>query len=288
MLSHFLRSRRAALSPADFSLPRDRRRRALGLRREEVAALAGISVSWYTWLEQGRDIRVSAEVLERLSHVLQLDADQREYLFALAHRRPAPLTPAQPAASYEASPLLWRSLEALTVPAFALTYRWDVVAWNKLILLFRDYSKLRPDSRNLLRLLVDDPIYRRDMSAYEKKVRIATARLRSDYGQFSEDPILNALIDELSSKCPIFKRHWQESSRIGRAYGTNTIYHPRFGHLPFELSVYIPKGEPHLRVIVFLPSDLECAEKLELIKQGKTEHSAEEALSVNEDALPVN
>jgi transcriptional regulator with XRE-family HTH domain len=280
LLSRFLMSRRASLSPADFSLPQSGRRRARGLRREEVAALAGMSVSWYTWLEQGRDIRVSEEVLERLCEVLQLDADQREYLFTLAHRRPAPpLLQTEAAKSYKASPLLWRSLEALTVPAFALTYRWDVIAWNEVMRLFRDYSKLRPGARNILRMLVEDPMHRLDPRDYEKKVRLATSRLRSDYSTFSNDPVLDALIEELSGKCPIFKRHWLESSRVGQAHGTNTLYHPEFGVLRFQHSVYVPKGEPHVRVVVFLPGDRECAESLAaLARRCVSELAAGEAL----------
>src|SRR5690606_21042255 len=119
MLSRFLKSRRAALSPGDFGLPDDCRRRNPGLRREEVASLVGVSVSWYTWLEQGRNISVSASVVDRLAGVLQLDATQREYLFTLVQRRPAPIVAPEPTDRYEPGPLVWRTLESLTVPALA-------------------------------------------------------------------------------------------------------------------------------------------------------------------------
>lgn len=266
MLSRFLKSRRAALSPADFGLP-SRRRRTPGLRREELASLIGVSVSWYTWLEQGRNIGVSAAVIERLASVLQLDAAQREYLFMLVHKRPAPLTPAEPPEQDEASPLLWRMLGALTMPALATTYRWDVVAWNTLIQLFRDYSKLAKRDRNLLRLLVGDPAHKADSEDYERKIRLATSRLRFDYSQVGEDPVLDELIDELCEACAIFKHYWQDSTDIGPAETSSTMLHPKHGRINFEHSVYVPRGDSHLRVVVYFPEDEAAADKLaQLVK----------------------
>ena len=112
------------------------------MRREDVAALAGVSVTWYTWLEQGRDIQVSADVLERISTTLRMSPDEREYLFALVQHRPAPPTPAR---TETVSPAIKRMLDSLAVPAIVLTARWDVIAWNQLALkVIRDYSALPP------------------------------------------------------------------------------------------------------------------------------------------------
>lgn len=221
--------------------------------------MADVSVSWYTWLEQGRDIRVSADVLERVCRALELDENQREYLFALAHNRPAPLMPIKAADSYKVTPLLWRTLEALTVPALVLTYRWDVVAWNRIMLHLRDYSKLQPACRNLLRLLVNDPIHRRDARQYDRMVQLATSTLRADYSQVSDDPVLDELIEELSSACPIFKRHWQEPNQIPAAQDGDIVRYREFGNLAFNHSAYIPKGEPHVRVVIYVPADAESA-----------------------------
>src|SRR5512138_2696773 len=141
-LTDFLKSARARLSPADLGLPDPSRRRTPGLRREDVAALAGVSVTWYTWLEQGRQIRVSAEVLERICSTLRLSPDEREYLFALVQHRPAPRVTLRPD---EVSPAITRMLTALAVPAIVMTARWDVIAWNRLSsMVFRDYDKLPP------------------------------------------------------------------------------------------------------------------------------------------------
>src|SRR5512146_1634846 len=140
-LIDFLKGCRARLTPAQVGLPDTNRRRTPGLRREDVAALAGVSVTWYTWLEQGRNIQVSADVLERISQTLRMSADEREYLFALVQHRPAP--PIQQNKN-EVSPTLVRMLDSLGVPAIVMTARWDVVAWNRLARVFRDYDKLSP------------------------------------------------------------------------------------------------------------------------------------------------
>jgi len=278
MLSRFLKSRRAALSPADFGLPRDCRRRTPGLRREEVASLVGVSVSWYTWLEQGRSISVSASVLERLASVLQLDAAQREYLFTLVQRRPAPIVPPERVEPQEPSPLLRRTLDALNVPAVAMTYRWDLVAWNRYMEFFRNYSELPPKDRNLLRLLVRDPMHKANPDDYERKIRLATSRLRFDYSQVGDDPVLDELIRELCEACPLFDHYWNDSTDIGPAESEGTVLHPKLGRFNFEHSVYVPKSDAHLRLVIYFPQDEAAAAKLaEIAEQlnGRTTRSRE-------------
>src|SRR5688572_10587587 len=175
-LIDFLKGCRARLTPAQVGLPDTNRRRTPGLRREDVAALAGVSVTWYTRLEQGRDIQVSADVLERICATLRMSPDEREYLFALVHHRPAP-----PVATYhhEVSPSLTRMLSALAVPALVMTSRWDVIAWNDLTTIFRSYDELLPENRNLLRiLLVEDDTYQRDTVQYEAMARRVLSKFR--------------------------------------------------------------------------------------------------------------
>src|SRR5262249_42952772 len=127
-LGDFLRTRRARLVPEDVGLPRGSRRRAPGLRRAEVAQLSGVSVDWYTWLEQGRPISVSTQVLESLVSALHLNANEREHLFLLAHQQPPPARAIEPET---VSATLQRFLDHQGLsPAFVLGRRWDVVAWN--------------------------------------------------------------------------------------------------------------------------------------------------------------
>src|SRR5262245_61585139 len=186
-LIDFLKGCRARLSPAQVGLPDTNRRRTPGLRREDVAALAGVSVTWYTWLEQGRKIQVSADVLERVCTTLRMTADEREYLFALVQHRPAPPVPTR---STDVSPTLTRMIESLGVPVIVMTARWDVIAWNRLTLkVFRHYERMAADQRNLLRiLLVDDVTYQNDPAAYEAMARRVLSKFRVDYSQNAEDP----------------------------------------------------------------------------------------------------
>lgn len=259
-LAEFLRNCRARLSPGDVGLPDSRRRRTPGLRREDVAALAGVSVTWYTWLEQGRDIRVSADVLEKISRTLRMSLDEREYLFALVQHRPAPLVAA---GTETVSCELARMLDSLNIPALVMTMRWDVVAWNGLVSkVFRDYSELEPRERNLLRHLLTDESYRADPEEYEKIARRVLAKFRVDYSQTPDDPEMNALIDELGAACPLFEEIWTGTEVTNRSYGINVARHPQLGGLTFEHSSYVPEGSPNLRVVVFVPHDDETRRKV--------------------------
>jgi transcriptional regulator with XRE-family HTH domain len=253
-LSDFLKSCRARLSPGQVGLPDTNRRRTPGLRREDVAALAGVSVTWYTWLEQGRDIQVSAEVLERICTTLRMTADEREYLFALVQRRPAPPVLSS---TPEVTPTLARMLDALAVPAIVMTMRWDVIAWNDLaVKVFRDYSKIAPEQRNLLRiLLVDDAAYQRDPVAYEVMARRVLSKFRVDYSQCAGDPSFEELIAELTVRCPIFGRLWNSPSPEVTGRSEAVAEHPQAGGMTFEHSSYVPEGSPSLRLVIFVPHD---------------------------------
>jgi transcriptional regulator with XRE-family HTH domain len=251
-LIDFLKGCRARLSPGEVGLPDTNRRRTPGLRREDVAALAGVSVTWYTWLEQGRKIQVSADVLERVCSTLRMTADEREYLFALVQHRPAPPVATR---STDVSPTLMRMIDSLTVPVIVMTARWDVIAWNQLTLkVFRHYERMAPEQRNLLRiLLVEDVSYQNDPAAYEAMARRVLSKFRVDYSQNSDDPSFERLIEELDERCPIFRRLWNSPEVLGRSEGI--ARHPQLGGITFEHSSYVPEGNPTLRVVIFVPYD---------------------------------
>jgi transcriptional regulator with XRE-family HTH domain len=139
--AQFLRTCRARIQPGDLGLPAPQRRRTEGLRREDVAALSGVSVAWYTWLEQGREMRVSDEVLERISHTFRLSGDERTYLFSLVQHRPPRIS--IDSTSGELPPEVARTIGELPWPAIVTNLRWDVLAWNRLnTLLYRDYTQI--------------------------------------------------------------------------------------------------------------------------------------------------
>jgi transcriptional regulator with XRE-family HTH domain len=250
-LCNFLKSCRARLSPAQAGLPERGRRRTSGLRREDVAALTGVSVTWYTWLEQGRKIHVSTSVLERLSSSLRLSEDERQYLFSLVQGRPAP---SGAGAGDEPSPIVARMLNQIAVPAIVMTARWDVVAWNPLTRIFRDYDRLPPERRNLLRiLLIEDATYRQDRRRYEETARRALSKFRVDYGQAREYFAFDELIAQLTSECPIFRKVWRSQDVKKRIEGV--ARYPQLGGLAFEPSSYVPEGNPMLRLVIYVPAD---------------------------------
>ena len=259
-LSEFLKSCRGRLSPQAVGLPPGGRRRTPGLRREDVAALAGLSATWYTWLEQGRDVRASDRVLESLSRTLRLSNEERDYLFSLAQNRPAPL---QATRVEEVPESVMRTLDALNVPAEVITPRWDVVYWNSMVTrCFRDYAGIEPERRNLLRILMTSPEYQVDPEDFLSMARRITAKLRVDYSQASGDPSFDALIEEMSEVSPIFRELWRSPEIRTRSEGVHLLRHPQLGGITFEHTSYVVEGAPSLRVVLFAPHDAESARKV--------------------------
>jgi transcriptional regulator with XRE-family HTH domain len=259
-LSEFLKSCRARLQPAMVGLPQASRRRTPGLRREDVAALAGLSATWYTWLEQGRDVRASDRILESLSRTLRLSPEERDYLFALAQSRPAPLQPSQ---GQEVPETVKRTLDALNVPAEVITPRWDVVYWNPMVKrCFRDYAALAPERRNLMRILMTSPEYQEDPVEYEAMARRIIAKLRVDYSQAAGDASFDALIEELNEVSPLFRELWRSPEIRSRSEGVHLLKHPQLGGITFEHTSYVVEGAPSLRVVIFAPHDPESAAKI--------------------------
>ena len=260
-LAEFLKSCRARITPADVGLPASGRRRTPGLRREDVAALAGLSATWYTWLEQGRDVRASDRILEALSRTLRLSVEERDYLFALAQHRPAPLLATS---SPELNPAVRRTLDALRIPALVITPRWDVVYWNRMsTLTFRDYADLPPDGRNLIKVLLTNPVFQENPDDFEVMARRILAKLRVDYSQAAGDPQFDVLIDELTELSPAFRRLWPSPEIVGHSEGVHVFIHPRVGGITLEHTSYVVEGAPALRVVLFAPNDPESAVKME-------------------------
>lgn len=250
-LAQFLRSRRARIRPADVGLPQGTRRRALGLRREEVARLADVGVSWYTWLEQGRDIHVSEPLLERLARALCLTPTERAHLFALAHGRPA----ARPAiAPTGVSDVLKRVLDEHPFPAFASTLRCDVLAWNRpAALVYSDFGKRPVEIRNGLWWMFTDE--RAPMPACEAATRLAVARFRLDAARAADRSEFDTLAVELARVSPRFARLWSEYDVVEAPEGSKEIVHSELGVIELEhvaLSYFEPDGR-ELRVTLYSP-----------------------------------
>jgi transcriptional regulator with XRE-family HTH domain len=250
-LTAFLISRRARLAPPDVGLVAGARRRTPGLRREEVAQLAGVGISWYTWFEQGRDIQVSAHFLENLSRALRLDRSEREFLFALAQHRPPPLTRASPPKVTET---MQHVLDSFPHPAHIKTPRWDIVAWNApMAEVFGDFWDVPEEERNTLWLLFTKPVFRKIMIDWETDARRVIARFRLDFGRSGNDPAFVDLVRNLEQASPDFARWWGQHDVDGYGEGVKRVRHPRLGNIEYEHAAFTADGDPNLRLIIYTP-----------------------------------
>lgn len=256
-LATFLRTRRERLDPVQVGLPLRSHRRTGGLRREEVAELAGLSVDYVTRLEQGRGVRPSPSVVEALARSLRLSDDERAHLFDLAgHRVPA----RRPSAQYEADTSLLqvdRVLQALSpTPAMLLNHRFDVVGWNpECAVLLIDFGALSLEERNIPRLGFLHPYFRDFFRERELVMRQWTAFLRAVVAARPDDAELAELVRDLQDQSEEFRGHWARGE-VGVYRSSRRKYlHPRFGSITVDTEVLIPLRLEDHRIIVHLAAD---------------------------------
>lgn len=259
-LSRFLKSARARLSPAEVGLPVGERRRTKGLRREEVAALSGMSVTWYTWFEQGREVQLSVPMIERLGRTLRLDGNEREFLFALAQHRPPPL---ETQIDEEIRPATQHMMDSLSIPALIVVEDWTVIGWNPLVArAFRDYGPLPRNERNLFKILMLSERYRSDPDHFREMGQRLVARFKWDYSRTSQPEIFDEIIAEMMEQSALFRECWQESNILPYSEHINIALMPGVGDISFWHSSYAVEGVPGQRLIVFAPLDAASAERL--------------------------
>lgn len=265
----FLRSRRARLSPEQVGLPRGARRRTPGLRRGEVAALAGVSLEWYTRLEQGRDIHVSAHVLEDLASVLRLDADERTHLFLLAHSSPPPIETFSPA---QISPTFHQVLHQLgTTPACIVDAHATIVAWNKAFsAVFGDLATQSERERNTIWRIFTHPLFRPGNQEWEELARAALAQFRAAYARFTDDPWWTRQIAELSRISPEFRELWTQHDVRSVSEGQKSMHHPLVGELTFDFFSLQTVDSRNLRLLMYSPrSHSRTAERIERLLDSR-------------------
>jgi transcriptional regulator with XRE-family HTH domain len=250
-LSDFLRNRRSRLAPAHVGLPATNRRRTPGLRREEVAQLAGVSATWYTWLEQKRPIGVSSGVLDNLARVLRLDPAERMQLFQLALRQPVLDSPSRPEM---VSPLIRRLLDRNDpIPAFVLGRRWDVLAWNRAALaFFLDFERVPANERNLLWLVFTNSKLRSFIVDWRSRGQDTLARFRADFGRHAGDAHFVQLVERLKSVSPEFAEWWPRHDILPMTEGRKAYDHPLAGRMIVEHTTFSVSDNPELRLVVFL------------------------------------
>lgn len=261
-LAHFLRTRRERISPEAVGLPGGSRRRTPGLRREELAWLAGIGVTWYTSLEQGRAITVSPQVLESLARVLDLNAAERNHLFFLARQQqpadPYPFTAA-------VSPALQRILDSMgTSPAYVANPRWDLLAWNQaMAVIYTDFGALPLRERNILRLTFTHPFRRTLLANWEKAAQGLLALFRASTERYVGEPWLKALVAELELASPEFRAWWPHHAIQATHTGKKELNHPLVGRLVLQPTTFQVTDAPDLRMVIYTPlAEANTAEKL--------------------------
>ncbi|MBB5918556.1 transcriptional regulator with XRE-family HTH domain [Nocardia transvalensis] len=254
-LGEFLRARRALLRPEDVGLPDyAERRRVAGLRREELAQLAGVSVSYYTRLEQGQSDNASDAILEALAGALRLDDHERAHLRELAARRRRPRRRPPPERLDPMTRDLMRAFT--TVPALVLGRRTDILAWNPLghALLAGHTDRTAPerpaDRPNQARLVFLDPHTRELYADWRRKARTVVGHLRLVAGRYPDDEMLAALIGELSMKSPEFAEMWADHSVRPCEGESYEIRHPLVGPLTVTKQVLVPARSPDQTVVV--------------------------------------
>lgn len=242
-LREFLRSRRARITPEEAGLPpQPGTRRVPGLRREEVAHLAGVSVDYYVRLERGRGANVSEAVLDAVARALALNETERSHLFALARPTRARRRPMPP---QRVRPGLYRILDTLTdTPALVLGHRTDVLASNRLArALYTDFEALPHRERNMARFIFLDEAARDLYVDWERSARGTVASLHLYAGSHPQDPRLAELIGELSLRDPDFRRWWADHDVLRRTYGSKRYRHPLVGELILDYEALHPTGD---------------------------------------------
>ncbi|KMS86213.1 helix-turn-helix transcriptional regulator [Streptomyces sp. NRRL WC-3725] len=266
-LSEFLRSRRARLKPEDVGLADfGRHRRVPGLRREELAQLAGVSVAYYTRLEQGNGRNVSAEVLDSIARALRLTDAEHAHLTHLA--KPKTLKKKPVARQQQVRAVLRQLLDTMDgVPAYVVGRRSEILAWNRMAAaLFGDWGKLPPGERNWARLVFLRPEYRELFVDWEQKAIDIVCALRMDAGCDPDDARLSALVGELSVKSGEFRRLWATHDVKEKSHGVKYLHHPLVGDLALNFESFrLTDGSEQSMVTYHADPDSASADSLRLL-----------------------
>jgi transcriptional regulator with XRE-family HTH domain len=264
-LGDFLKARRARVSPEEVGLPPGGRRRTPGLRREELAQLAGVGVTWYTWLEQGRPINASGQVLDAVAATLRLTETERAHLYRLAEA-----TPLRPKTGVCASGLVMTEiLTALDpLPAVITNTRFDIIQPNKAFSdLFHDWHTLPCVHKNLLWCIVTEPLARQQLLNYDDEVPYLVARLRSAYSEHIGEVEWEVDLERLRKLSPEFERLWSRHEVAECTPRPRHVLHPTAGELHFTVTELAVPAHPDLVMFVETPADELTRSRLPLTRR---------------------
>jgi transcriptional regulator with XRE-family HTH domain len=288
-LAAFLRTRRERISPQDVGLPPGHRRRTAGLRREEVAQLAGVGVTWYTWLEQGRPINASTQVLDAIARTLKLDSVERAHLFRLADLPGNDqLPPCEECPLPTEVQVILDSLAAC--PASVVNERFDLLAWNSMYAtLYPRVTSLPPGQRNTLLATLTGPPCCNPVGSPGMVCDTMIGQLRVAYGKHVGDPAWTHFIRHLEAASPAFAQAWAAHDVAQPASWVKAFRHPGVGLVRVTTTSFAVSVVPGARMVVYTPSDAESQIALEKLAAGIgtdahfpcwPEHSPERAVAV--------
>jgi transcriptional regulator with XRE-family HTH domain len=260
-LAAFLRSRRERIRPEQVGLPPSRRRRTPGLRREEVAQLAGVGVTWYTWLEQGRDINASPQVLDAIARTLQFDTHEHAHLFALAGLPTVTTIADECDALCPTARLLIDQLEPY--PACVVNARFDLLAFNRVYASFFDELDTMPvEDRNCLWLAFNHASGREVIVDWDESVGRMVAEYRAAMAEHIDDPAWKSFLDRLHRASPEFTAVWERHDVLGMQRRLKQALHPRVGLLRLDYTNLWLDQRLGIRIITFTPAEEQTSRRL--------------------------
>jgi transcriptional regulator with XRE-family HTH domain len=288
-LAAFLRACRARLTPADVGLPdgsASGRRRTPGLRREEVAQLSGVGVTWYTWLEQGRNVSASIQVIDALARALLLTGDQHRHLRELAG-----LPSAEPlAAAGDNLPRLQRLVDsAAPSPASIYDEHFDYLVWNEPYVRVRhDPSTLDAGRRNMLWMMFTDPGNRARMGRWEPAARAVLSQFRAAAGRRPGDPRFAELVAALSEASPQFRDWWAQYPVRSFQPATIAVNHPEAGLIRLEMFQLRPVDQPGLVMVIQVPVSETCLARVRSLLPGTSKAPQDDGPAAARVAAPAD
>ncbi|MEQ4450678.1 helix-turn-helix transcriptional regulator [Kosakonia sp. YIM B13605] len=246
-LGAFLRSQRENTAPADIGLPAQGRRRTRGLRREEVAQLSGISTTWYTWIEQGRDIVVSPQTLSNIASVLKMTAAERKYLFHLALQNDP-----QEEHVITVEPAVLATVNQMACPCYLLDLTWNMLAWNKPAeALFSGW--LDNDAQpNMMSFMFRHPLAQTLVANWETRASRIVAELRADAMHYPHDQGLNQFVQSLSNDSELFRAFWSRQQVVVREGGERVFHHPQQGELHYRQMTWQLTSNRSIKMIMLM------------------------------------
>ncbi|GFZ32226.1 transcriptional regulator [Clostridium zeae] len=260
-LGLFLKKKRSTLRPEQFGLKSEKRRRVEGLKREEVADLAGVSIDWYVRIEQGQDVNPSVDVLLALSKVLQLNTEEKRYLFNLSEKK----MPIEEYTSINISDTLQKFLDNQNPNiAYVTDSKLTIIGWNKAALkVYGNYEEMSEKERNSVWRSFNDDSMKKLLDNWEGHSKLRVEQLRANYSYYENDSKINEIINELDAKNPLFNEWWSNQGIMGTPEGQKLLHHPIVGNLYLSYISFKSTDIEGASVTIQMPVDDETRTKLQ-------------------------